>query len=96
MIIAGMYNLVRVQALTRGVEDLAWANLLSRMMSVSFAGFLTAGAFLSMAYYDGFLCILAVTAALRGVVTQALARGAQTSTDLVPDMGRPVPAFRMK
>lgn len=96
MIVAGMYNLVRVQVLTRGVEDLGWANLLSRMMAVSFAGFLTAGAFLSMAYYDGFLCILALTGALRAVVTEALARGAQTSGDLVPDLARPVPAFRAR
>jgi probable O-glycosylation ligase (exosortase A-associated) len=97
MIIAGMYNLVRVQALTRDVQSLAWANLLSRMLSVSFAGFLTAGAFLSMAYYDAFLCILGLTACLRQVVAQSLSGAIKDPTeDLGVDIPgrRPVPAFR--
>lgn len=96
MIAAGMYNLVRVQFMTRGVEDLGWANLLSRMMLVSFVGFLTAGAFLSMAYYDGFLCILALTVALRSVVAETLARGVDTSTELAPIPVGAVPAFRAR
>jgi probable O-glycosylation ligase (exosortase A-associated) len=98
MIAAGMYNLVRVQVMTRGVQSLAWANLLSRMMSVSFAGFLTAGAFLSMAYYDAFLCILGMTACLRQVVTQSLGSAIKDPTEDIgvdlPPAGRPVPSFR--
>jgi hypothetical protein len=97
MIAAGMYNLVRVQVMTRGVQSLAWANLLSRMMSVSFAGFLTAGAFLSMAYYDAFLCILGLTACLRQVVAQSLSSTIKDPTeDIGVDLpvGRPVPSFR--
>lgn len=81
MIIAfGMINLMRVLALSRDREDLRWARALARALVLSFSGYLVGGAFLSMAYYDVFLCLIGLTVPLRDVVTRAV-QG--TSADLV-------------
>jgi probable O-glycosylation ligase (exosortase A-associated) len=78
-------NLFRIQALTRGHEELEWANVLSRMLLISYAGFLMAGSFLSMAYYDVFLCLLALSVSLREIVRRRLEEGAEADQpDLVP------------
>lgn len=79
----GMINLMRVLALSRDREDLKWARALARALVLSFSGYLVGGAFLSMAYYDVFLCLIALTVPLRDVVTRAV-QG--TSTDLVDPM----------
>jgi putative inorganic carbon (HCO3(-)) transporter len=71
ILITGVYNLLTVQRWTAGREDLDWANMLARMMLVSFVGFVAAGALLSMAYYDVFLCMMGLTVALREVVRSA-------------------------
>lgn len=76
----GMINLMRVLALSRDREDLRWARALARALVLSFSGYLVGGAFLSMAYYDVFLCLVALTAPLRDVVTRAVQGN---STDLV-------------
>jgi probable O-glycosylation ligase (exosortase A-associated) len=55
---------------TRDVPQLDWANRLARMLQVSMVGYLVGGAALSMAYYDGFLILIAVTAALAIMVRQ--------------------------
>lgn len=68
MLAAGGYNLLLVQRWTAQRPELEWANMLSRMMLVSTAGFATAGSLLSMAYYDVFLCMMGLTVALREVV----------------------------
>jgi putative inorganic carbon (HCO3(-)) transporter len=65
---AAWVNTSRVLAATRGRDDLAWANLLARMLQVSMMAFLIGGAALSMAYYDGILVGLALTASLLQVV----------------------------
>jgi putative inorganic carbon (HCO3(-)) transporter len=49
---------------TAGDPSLDWANKLARMLQVSIVGYMIGGAALSMAYYDGFLLVLAATAAL--------------------------------
>jgi probable O-glycosylation ligase (exosortase A-associated) len=78
-------NLFRIQALTRGHEELEWANVLSRMLLISYAGFLMAGSFLSMAYYDVFLCMLALSVSLREIVRRQLEESAEVNEpDLVP------------
>ena len=57
---------------TRGRPELAWAHDLGRMMEVSLAGYLVAGAALSLAYYDMYLALVAITAILRVVVSRQL------------------------
>jgi len=78
-------NLFRIQAWTRGRDDLEWANVLSRMLLISYAGFLMAGSFLSMAYYDVFLCFIALSVSLREIVRKQLEDSAEAErTDLIP------------
>lgn len=78
-------NLFRIQALTRGHDELEWANVLSRMLLISYAGFLVAGSFLSMAYYDVFLCLLALSVSLREIVRRQLQESAEVEQpDLIP------------
>ncbi|HEY2048031.1 MAG TPA: putative O-glycosylation ligase, exosortase A system-associated [Caulobacteraceae bacterium] len=64
MVGAAVLNTFRVLALVRGRSDLKWAGQLARMLQVSLVAFLAGGAALSMAYYDGFMVMFAVTAAL--------------------------------
>ena len=60
MIAAAIFNLLTVQARTQGVAEMAWANNLAQTLIISLAGFLMAGSFLSMAYYDVFFCACGV------------------------------------
>jgi putative inorganic carbon (HCO3(-)) transporter len=64
MVAAAGLNTSRVLAATAGRADLLWANQLARMMQVAMVAMLVGGAALSMAYYDGFLVLFALTAAL--------------------------------
>jgi putative inorganic carbon (HCO3(-)) transporter len=64
MIGAAVLNTFRVLALVRGRSELKWAGQLARMLQVGLVGFLAGGAALSMAYYDGFMVVFALTAAL--------------------------------
>jgi probable O-glycosylation ligase (exosortase A-associated) len=85
VVFVAIANLFQVGQQTRGREDLEWANMLSRMLLIGYAGFLVAGSFLSMAYYDMFLCFLALSAALREIVARQLeTEVVPDSTDLVP------------
>jgi len=61
---SALCNTLRVLAAVRGRPELKWAGQLARMLQLSLAGFLSGGAALSMAYYDGFLIVFALTAAL--------------------------------
>ncbi len=72
---AGFFNLLRVIAQARGHPELDWARLLARTFLVSFIGYLAAGTFLSMAYYDVFLCMVALTAPLREIVARTVQAG---------------------
>lgn len=58
-------NLRRVGRQVARRPGLAWAAELSRMMQVSLVGFWLGGALLSMAYYDVFLTLLALSSVLR-------------------------------
>ncbi|MEW7849601.1 putative O-glycosylation ligase, exosortase A system-associated [Massilia aurea] len=55
----------------RGKEDLAWVVTLARMCQVSMIGYLTAGAFLTMAYYDLIYYIIAILICLEKVLVQS-------------------------
>ena len=63
-------NTFRILTIVRGRPELDWAAKLARMIQVSMVGFLSGGAALSMAYYDGGVVIFALTAALLDAVRQ--------------------------
>jgi putative inorganic carbon (hco3(-)) transporter len=68
ILLSAWLNTTLVVGATRDRPDLHWAHLLARMLQVSMVGLLVGGAALSMAYYDGFLLMLALTASLLHVV----------------------------
>ncbi|HEX4272706.1 MAG TPA: putative O-glycosylation ligase, exosortase A system-associated [Rhizomicrobium sp.] len=72
LIAAAWFNTSIVLGATRGDPTMSWANSLARMMQVSIVGYLVGGAALSMAYYDGFMVLLATTAALAIAVRQPI------------------------
>jgi probable O-glycosylation ligase (exosortase A-associated) len=73
---AAAVNTFLVLAAVRGQPALRWAGQLARMLQVSIVGFLTGGAALSMAYYDGVIVLFSLTAALLAVVRQPAEAGA--------------------
>jgi putative inorganic carbon (HCO3(-)) transporter len=85
LLAAAWYNTAMVLSFARGRDDLAWASKLARMMQVSIVGFVVGGALLSMAYYDGFLIIVALTGSLLLVVKKPLTQDA---------LGRALPIWR--
>jgi putative inorganic carbon (HCO3(-)) transporter len=58
---------------SRDRPDLAWANLLGRMGQAVLAGYCTAGAFQSLAYFDEYWCIVFIFEAARLVVAKEIA-----------------------
>lgn len=68
---AAIANTVSVLTATRGRPELLWASQLARMLQVSIAAFLAGGAALSMAYYDGVIVMLALTASLQQIVSRS-------------------------
>ncbi len=73
-------NIRRVRRHCRGRPELAWASDLASMLEVSLVGFYIGGAALSMAYYDGFLLLEALTSVLRAMIERQKALEAP-STD---------------
>ena len=71
VIAAAWLNTSVALKLTADRPDLEWANRLTRMIQISMISYLVGGAALSMAYYDGFLIILFLTAALVSVAQLA-------------------------
>jgi len=80
MVAAGWLNLRYLIRLSKAREDLHWAADLGAMIQVSFIGFLVVGSLLSMAYYDVFLALVALSACLRVLVEAEAAPGAQPSS----------------
>ena len=68
MIFLAWRDLVRVLKLCGDRTDLLWASDMARALQVSMIGFMVGGAALPMAYYDGFLVLLGIGAALRAIV----------------------------
>lgn len=64
MVASALFNTAVVISATRGRQEMAWAAQLARTLQVCIVGYLVGGAALSMAYYDGFLILLALTGAL--------------------------------
>jgi probable O-glycosylation ligase (exosortase A-associated) len=88
LIAAAWYNTSAVLSSTRDRPELDWAMKLARMMQVSMIGFLVGGGALSMAYYDGFLIFVALTASLLLLVRRPLTQDARGN--LLPLWRRPV------
>ncbi|TXF99446.1 putative O-glycosylation ligase, exosortase A system-associated [Massilia arenae] len=61
----------RVIRFCRDKEDLGWALMLARMCHVSMIGYLTAGAFLTLAYYDLIYYVIAILITLDKVLIRA-------------------------
>jgi probable O-glycosylation ligase (exosortase A-associated) len=80
----------RIQKATKNNDELRWANDLARALQMSIMGFLVGGAFLSLAYYDGYFTILLLMAATRRYVASTLALSGQSQ--IAPErIGRPAP-----
>lgn len=73
MIAGALFYTVLVLSATRGRPELRWANQLARMLQVSLIAYMVGGAALSMAYYDGFLILVILTAALHHTVKRGSA-----------------------
>lgn len=82
---AAILNTFLVLRAVQGRVNLTWAAQLARMLQVSIGAFLVGGAALSMAYYDGVLVLLALTAALLRVAKQPDGR----------EFGAVAPAWKM-
>lgn len=80
LVAAAWYNTSATLSVTRDRPELDWATKLARMMQVSIIGFLVGGSALSMAYYDGFLIIVAMTASLLLFVRKPLTQDAKGRT----------------
>ncbi|MGE4062931.1 MAG: putative O-glycosylation ligase, exosortase A system-associated [Rhodospirillaceae bacterium] len=66
------WNLFRIRKLTKAQPELKWARDLGFALEVSMVGFMVGGAALSMAYYDGFLTLVALTEIVRRLVQEAV------------------------
>jgi putative inorganic carbon (HCO3(-)) transporter len=73
----------RVLRACKGKPELAWAETLTRMCQVSIIGYLVAGAFLSLAYYDLPYYVLAILVCLEKVLILA------PQADNIPPMRLP-------
>jgi probable O-glycosylation ligase (exosortase A-associated) len=71
MLGSGWLNLSTVRRIARNREDLRWSFDLASMMQISLLGMCVAGALLSMAYYDVFLVLIALTANLRRLAVES-------------------------
>jgi probable O-glycosylation ligase (exosortase A-associated) len=71
LVLAAVRNTMSVIRHTARDPTLYWARELARTMQACIVGFLVGGAALSMAYYDGFLILLALTASLEAVVRRS-------------------------
>lgn len=65
IILLALRNVGVIMRQTRGRPELLWAYDLANMIRVALIGFCTGGALLSMAYFDGFLLLVALLSVLR-------------------------------
>jgi probable O-glycosylation ligase (exosortase A-associated) len=72
LLVAAWLNTSAVLSAVRDRPEMDWAARLARMMQVSMIGYLVGGAALSMAYYDGFILILTLSASLLLLVRRPL------------------------
>jgi len=75
----GWLVLAGIISKTRHVEDLKWANDMARMIQLSLVAYFSAGAFLSLSYYDFYWQLIGISVILKGVVEKALVSSANDS-----------------
>jgi len=71
--LSALWHSWRLIRLTRDRPDLHWGRDLARMAQVSIVAYFSAGAFLSLSYYDFYWTLLVAVAAAHGLVLRALA-----------------------
>jgi probable O-glycosylation ligase (exosortase A-associated) len=71
--VSTFFTAMGVGRLARDHPDLEWAKLLASMMQVSLTGYAVAGAFLNLGFFDLYYFIIALTVALKVVVTREIA-----------------------
>jgi probable O-glycosylation ligase (exosortase A-associated) len=81
---AAWRKLARTLKLVKGRPELLWAHDLAAAFQVSMVGFLVGGAALPMAYYDGFLLIVVLSACLHTFVKTSVADTEAAASDTVP------------
>lgn len=91
LLIATWRHASGVMRLSKAVPHLKWAYDIAAMCQVSMVGFMVAGAFLGLAYFDLIFSLIALVVVARSLVEQDLA-GASTATAPVPGT-RPDPVF---
>jgi len=90
MLIIAFLNIQDTLAQTKERPDLRWLADLTAMTQVALIGFLSAGALLSMAYYDVFIVLVALTGRLRLLAVEA--KQAAAPQQLLPWLKEPTPA----
>lgn len=80
VIASALFNTAMVIRATRSRPDMRWANQLARMLQVGIIAYMVGGAALSMAYYDGFLIVIILTAALYQTVKQGSSVAEEAAT----------------
>ncbi len=74
ILISAAYYARRTVKLTKDVPGLEWASDMAKMTQVSMLAYVTAGSFLSLSYWDFYLTLMVVVAALYDHVSQAVAQ----------------------
>jgi O-antigen ligase len=78
---AALYNCQMVITRTKAIAELQWAANMARMLQISILIYMTSGALLSMAYFEGFWIIIAITSRLHRTTRDLLAERAGPAVD---------------
>jgi probable O-glycosylation ligase (exosortase A-associated) len=101
MLLVGWLSLARIRKQARGSPELAWMGDLASMIQVSFVGFVAAGTFLPMPYFDLFYQLIAIVTVMqvfmlrqvgkRGVVAAQSQTPAESGTKIRKSRSRHKP-----
>lgn len=100
LIAVGLNALRKIKKLARDRPDIHWMSDLAAMLQVSLIGYLAAGAFLPMPYFDLFYQILVLVVVLQVFAERAVQRSPQARTmdqkTTAEPRPAPVPAYRAR
>jgi probable O-glycosylation ligase (exosortase A-associated) len=88
LILQMLWSLRRTRQLARTLADDHWAGELANALFIGIVGFCVGAAALSLAFYDGFLLMLALAAGLREVVEQERRDAGRVAPPARPGRGR--------
>lgn len=94
LIVAALFNTSMTIRVTRDRPEIKWAGHLARTLQISISGYLVGGAALSMAYYDGFFILLALSGALVLLVRQRTTQDARQPAPRWREVAFPAVAVR--